>query len=211
MVLHSFPLKKVCQLIEPGPIVLVTTRARDESINVMTMGFHMMLQHHHPTLIACSLGPWDYSFNTLKKTKECVIAVPTVDMAETVVDIGNCSGDEVNKFREYNLTAVQGSKVKAPLIGECLANLECVVENTSLVSKYDLFVLRVVRAWIDKDRQEQRTIHHLGQGKFIVAGDRIDLQNRMVKWRGLISDDDDDEEPSSDGEEDLDEEGEYED
>src|SRR5690606_39972369 len=84
--MNDFPLNKVVQLLEPGPLVLVTTAYRGKS-NIMTMGFHMMVQHD-PPLIAFVMGPWDYSYEALVKTKECVIAIPGVDLMEKAVDIG---------------------------------------------------------------------------------------------------------------------------
>lgn len=81
----------------------------------MTNGFNMMVRHA-PPLIACTIGPWDHSYQALVETGECVVSVPTADMAATVVDIGNCSGADVDKFEEFDLTAVTGEQVQAPLV-----------------------------------------------------------------------------------------------
>jgi flavin reductase (DIM6/NTAB) family NADH-FMN oxidoreductase RutF len=171
------------RLLEPGPIVLVTT-SYDGKPNVMTMGFHMMIQHA-PPLIGCVIGPWDHSYQALVETGECVIAVPTVDLAEVVVDIGNCSGDSVDKFQKFGLTTCPAKRVSAPLITDCLANIECKVADTSLVDTYNLFILEAVGIWVDETREEARTLHHRGNGNFTVDGDTIDLRSRMVKWRHL--------------------------
>ena len=191
--MQKFPLARVCQIIEPGPIILVSTKAGPEADpNVMTLGFHMMVRHH-PPYIAITLGPWDYSYQTLKKTKQCVIAVPGVNLGEKVVDIGNCSGKDVDKFHKYGLTSVEASKVGAPLIAECIANLECRVVDTTLSSKHFLFVLQVVAAWVDQDLPEQRTMHHLCDAKFTVDSDDVlDYSVQNTKWQGLLDDDDDD-------------------
>lgn len=111
--------------------MLVTT-ANMGRPNIMTMSLHMMVQFE-PPMIACVIGSWDHSFNALQETKECVIAIPTVDLASKVVEIGNCSGQHVDKFDAFGLTPVPAEEVKAPLIAECLANLECRVVGTSLV------------------------------------------------------------------------------
>lgn len=114
--LQPHPLDQVHRLIEPGPVILVTTQHRGIP-NVMTNGFNMMVRHA-PPLIACTIGPWDHSYQALVETGECVISVPTADMATTVVDIGNCSGADVDKFKEFDLTAIAGEKVQAPLVAE---------------------------------------------------------------------------------------------
>jgi flavin reductase (DIM6/NTAB) family NADH-FMN oxidoreductase RutF len=181
--MQQMPADKVYRLLEPGPIVLVTT-VRDGRPNIMTMGFHMVVQHT-PPLIGCIIGPWDYSYRALRESGECVIAIPTADLAQTVVDIGNCSGEAIDKFERFALTARPAEAVAAPLIAECLANIECRVADDTLVDKYNLFILEAVRIWIDPDRAERRTLHHQGDGSFAVDGPILDLRERMVKWRDL--------------------------
>lgn len=181
--MKEIPASGAYRQLEPGPIVLVTTSHEDKP-NVMTMGFHMVIQHA-PPLIGCVIGPWDHSYRALRATGECVIAIPTVELAQAVVDIGNCSGDSVDKFERFGLTPRPARSVGAPLIEECIANLECKVADDSLVESYNLFILEVKRLWIDEDRKERRTLHHRGDGSFAVDGDVLDLSERMVKWRDL--------------------------
>ena len=182
--LKSVPLSKVYRLIEPGPVVLITTAFKGQA-NIMTLSYHMMLCHQ-PPVIAFDLGPWNHSFKALRATKECVIAIPTVDLASKAVEIGNCSGEDIDKFKSFGLTPVPAKKVTPPLIAECLANIECLVSDTRLVRKYNLFILEPVKAWIDAERKERRTIHHNGDGTFIVDGKVLNLRKKMVKWPDFL-------------------------
>jgi flavin reductase (DIM6/NTAB) family NADH-FMN oxidoreductase RutF len=75
-----------------------------------------------------------------------VINVPTVDIADTVVAIGNSSGRDIDKFETFGLTALPAEKVSAPLIGECYANLECKLIDSTSIKKYSLFIFEVVKA-----------------------------------------------------------------
>ena len=177
-------LSRVYRLIEPGPVVLLTT-AYEGRANIMTMTYHMMLSHQ-PPMLAGNIGPWDYSYKALRATKQCVIAIPTVDLASKTVEIGNCSGEDIDKFETFGLTPVPAKKVAPPLLAECLANIECRVVDASLVRKYNLFILEPVKAWIDPDRKERRTIHHNGDGTFVVDGRVLDLKKKMVKWPDFL-------------------------
>lgn len=179
--MREIPPSKAYRLLEPGPIVLVTT-AHAGRANVMTMGFHMMVQHD-PPLIGAIIGPWDHSHAALVATGACVIAIPTVDMARTVVDIGNCSGRERDKLKDFQLATASAKHVSAPLLTGCLANIECRVADSTLSDKYDLHVLRAVAIWIDDNRVERRTLHHNGDGTFSVDGGTVDLKSRMTKWK----------------------------
>ncbi len=174
---RSFPLSKVYGLLEPGPVVMVTT-ARKGRANIMTMSWHTMLEFEPPT-VGCVISNRNYTFNILKATKECVINIPTVELAEKVVRCGNTSGRKVDKFTASGLTPVAASLVAAPLIEECYANLECRVVDERMVSRYNFFVLEVLKAWIDPARKDLRTIHHCGRGVFMVAGETIKLPSRM--------------------------------
>jgi hypothetical protein len=42
-----------------------------------------------------------------------------------------------------------------------------------------MFVLQVVRAWIDRAVRAPRTIHHQGRGRFAVAGRTLRLRSKM--------------------------------
>jgi flavin reductase (DIM6/NTAB) family NADH-FMN oxidoreductase RutF len=175
--MRDLALSKVYQLLEPGPVVLLTT-ARRGRCNVMTMSWHMMVEFE-PPLVACVVSEAGYSFAALRATKECVIAIPTVNLAPKVVGIGNCSGRDVKKFEKFGLTAVAATRVAAPLVAQCFANLECKVVDTRFVTKYNLFILEVVKAWTDPVKRNRRTIHHHGYGRFVVDGRTINLKSRM--------------------------------
>ncbi len=142
--MKGLPLAKVYQLLEPGPVVLLTTADKGRP-NVMTMSWHMMLDFE-PPLLACVVSQGDYSFAALRRHGECVIAIPAVALASKVVKIGNAHGDAIDKFKSFGLTPVPAQSVAAPLVAECFANLECKVVDTRMVKRYDLFVLEVVKA-----------------------------------------------------------------
>lgn len=181
--MDDYPVDKVYRLLEPGPVILLTTRGKDGTKNVMTIGFHMVVQHEQPPLLAVIVGPWDHSFKALRATKQCVIAIPVVEMANTVVDLGNCSGTELDKFEKFGLTAFEGSEVEAPLIEQCKANIECTVADTKMVSKYNMWILEPVKAWVTPRLKDHKTFHHRGDGTFTVDGKVINLQDRMTKWQ----------------------------
>ena len=175
--MKELPLSKVYRLLEPGPVVLLST-ARNNRANLMTMSWHMMVEFE-PPLVACVVSSADHSFAALRATRQCVIAVPAVELARKVVGVGNCSGRDRDKFAAFGLTALPAALVAPPLVGECFANLECKVADTSLVNQYNLFVLEVLKAWTDPAQPHPRTIHHHGYGKFVVDGETIKLRSRM--------------------------------
>ena len=168
-------LNKAFTLMESGPVVLVTTHDGGKN-NIMTISWTMVLDF--TPVFAITTGEWNYSFAALRGNKECVIAIPTVDMLNQVVGIGTCSGAETDKFAKFKLTPVHGKVVKAPLIKECLANIECKVID--IVSKHNIVVLEGVVAYVDSRRKEKRMVHAVGDGTFIVDGRKLDRRKLMA-------------------------------
>ncbi len=173
----TFPLSRVYSLLESGPVVLLTT-ARKGRANIMAMSWHTMMEFE-PPMIGCIISERNHTFGILKATKQCVINIPTVELATEVVGCGNCSGRKVEKFQAFGLTPTPASRVDAPLVAECYANLECKVVDARMVGKYNFFILEVLKAWIDPTKKRPRTIHHLGKGVFAVAGRTIKLPSKM--------------------------------
>jgi flavin reductase (DIM6/NTAB) family NADH-FMN oxidoreductase RutF len=128
-------------------------------------------------IFAMTTGPWNYSFAALQKTKECVISIPPVDMLDKVIGVGTCSGTDTDKFERFMLTPVKGRHVRAPLIKECLANIECKVVD--IVKKHNIVVLEGLTAYFDSSRKEKRTVHAVGDGTFIVDGRKLNRKEMM--------------------------------
>jgi flavin reductase (DIM6/NTAB) family NADH-FMN oxidoreductase RutF len=175
--MKAFPLSKVYQLLEPGPVVLLTTVRRGIA-NVMAMSWHMMVEFEPPRL-ACVVSNANYSFAALRAARECVIAIPASHLAPLVVKVGNSSGCDTDKFTAFGLTKIPSASVAPPLIGECFANLECKVTDTRLVNKYNIFILEVLMAWINPAQRNRKTLHHCGYGTFLVDGETLKLKSRM--------------------------------
>jgi flavin reductase (DIM6/NTAB) family NADH-FMN oxidoreductase RutF len=173
---RAYPLSKVYGLLEPGPVLLLTT-AHMGRPNVMTMSWHTMMEFE-PPLVGCVVSGRDYSFAALAATRQCVLNIPTVQLRDAVVGCGNASGRRMDKFARFGLTPVPAATVDAPLIAECYANLECRVVDTRLVNRYNFFVLEVQQAWLDRACKDPRTLHHRGRGAFMVAGETISLPSK---------------------------------
>ena len=107
-----------------------------------------------------------------------MIAIPTVELASLVVKIGNLSGSDVDKFETLGLVSKAAALVSAPLLTDCYVNLECKVTDTTFVRKYNLFVLEVVKAWVDRAKRNPKTIHHKGFGTFTVDGETFRLRSK---------------------------------
>ncbi|OPY03460.1 MAG: Flavoredoxin [Syntrophorhabdus sp. PtaB.Bin047] len=175
VLVEQLEISRAFMLLEPGPVVLVTTNDGKKD-NIMTISWTMVMDF--TPVFAMTTGEWNYSFRALRTTKECVVAVPTVDMLDKVVGIGTCSGSDTDKFTKFKLTPVKGKMVKAPLIQECLANIECRVID--IIKRHNIVILEALAAYFDTSRKEKRTVHAVGDGTFIVDGRKLDRRMLMA-------------------------------
>ncbi|MEA2711209.1 MAG: hypothetical protein QOF78_3810 [Phycisphaerales bacterium] len=180
----NFPLTKIRRFLEPGPVVLISSAWKNER-NIMTLGWHMMLGFA-PALVGCFIWDQNHTFDLVRRSKQCVINLPTHDLIEKVIAIGNTHAGPgaPDKFDQFGLTPARATKVKAPLIAECYANFECKLIDTSLINKYSLFVFEVVKAHVAKSPPAPRyptTMHYRGDGVFMISGRNVSYRRRFKR------------------------------
>lgn len=172
--MKTMDLAKAFTLIEPGPVVLVTTSDHKKN-NIMTISWTMVVDFI--PRFAITTGSWNYSYAALKKSRECVLAIPTIDLLDKVVGIGTCSGLDTDKFAKFALTPLKAKRIQAPLIKECYANIECKVID--IIKKHDIVILEGVAVHYSAERKEKRFIHAIGDGTFTVDGRKYDRKKKM--------------------------------
>ena len=173
----DFPVSQVRRYLEPGPVVMISS-ALGDSRNIMTMGWHTVMEFT-PSLTGCVIVSGNYSFDLIRKSRECVINLPTTSLTEIVVGIGNTTGAGVDKFEKFGLTAQPASRVKAPLMAECHANFECHLVDDALIDKYNFFIFEVVKAHAARAPKYPKTIHYRGEGQFMVSGPSLSLRRHF--------------------------------
>lgn len=174
----DFPVHQVRRYLEPGPIVLVSSRWRGAA-NIMTLGWHTVLEFS-PSLIGLMISAGNHSHHMIRQSRDCVVNLPTTALTDTVVGIGNTTGGEIDKFAHFGLTALEAQEVKAPLIGECHASFECRLHDEVLVDRYNFFIFEVVKAHVAPSPKHPQTLHYTGDGVFMVAGKVI---SRRAQFR----------------------------
>lgn len=166
--MKNLPVHRARAYLEPGPIVLVSS-AHEGSRNVMTMGWHTILEFS-PSLLGCMISSGNHSFDLIRRSGECVINLPTADMIDLVVAIGNSSGRDVDKFEHLDIAVGEASKVGAPVLSDCFGNFECKIADDALVDRYNFFIMEIVAARIGKRPKNPTTLHYTGDGVFVQSG-----------------------------------------
>ncbi len=173
----DFPVSDIRRFLEPGPIVLVSSAWKNKT-NIMPMGWYTVMEFT-PSLIGCIISNANHSYDMIRKSKECVINIPTKDMISTIINIGTTTGSKLDKFAAFKLTAEEAEKIKAPLIKECFANFECRVSDAHLLKKYNFFILEVLKAHVAKHPKYPETVHYRGDGVFMISGRHISFPSKL--------------------------------
>lgn len=167
-------IEKAFTYLESGSVLLVTSHDAKKD-NVMTISWQMVLDFT-PRLAICT-GSWNDSFETILRTKQCTLCVPAVDMIKKVVGIGTVHASECDKFKHFHLRKQKPAIVKAPLIADCLAAVEC--KLIDYVREHGILVLDGVQLWENPLKKERRVIHANGDGTFFADGKFYNLREEM--------------------------------
>ena len=170
-------IRRAFTYLESGAVLLVTTHDSGKD-NVMTISWQMVMDFSPH--IAITTGSWNESYETILKTKECCLNIPGFDMVETAVEIGTVHGSECDKFTQFGLSRQKGEAVKAPLIPNCLAAIECKLEEH--IEAHGILVFKGVQLWENQERVDRRVIHANGDGTFFADGKFRNLREEMRQW-----------------------------
>ncbi len=164
------------RLIGSGPVVFLTTMFRDQP-NVMTAGWLLPLSLD-PVLIGVAVQPSRLSHEFMTKSEQFAISLPTMDSLAAIHGCGETSGRDGDKFERFGLTPQDPHEIEAPLIGECVAHIECGVIDRVHWGDHDLFVGSVLHVsadplafretWLPEDGVQ--IVHHLGGDRYAGMG-----------------------------------------
>lgn len=134
----------------PEPVVLVTAKAADKEPNIITVAWTGFLSRN-PAMVYIAVHPARHTHAILKESMEYVINIPSENMVEVVDNIGITSGKKMNKFEAYGLTPLPATVVNAPLIKECMVNIECKVKDILNYGSHDIFIGEIVAVHFDEE------------------------------------------------------------
>ena len=171
------------RLINHGPVVLISVGDQEKD-NLFTVAWNMPIRKD-PPLVAIETGKSHYSYAFIAKTGEFGLNVPTASIAENVMAAGRVTGRTVDdKWQHVGLTRHPASLIKAPLVAEAVANLECRVSQVVDLGASALLIAQVVAAVVDRNSFDGKVwrfdaglelLHHLGGNTFSISSKRLEI------------------------------------
>ncbi len=183
-------LWKPGNMLYPLPVVMVSMANRDGKSNIITVAWAGTICTN-PPMVSISVRPERYSYEILKETGEFVLNLTTKDLVFATDYCGVKSGRDINKFKEMNLTPVQGTEIKAPLIGESPVNIECRVREIKPLGSHDMFIADVLAVHADEQYMDENHKFHLewaepvvySHGAYFTCGEQLGTFGYSVRKR----------------------------
>jgi flavin reductase (DIM6/NTAB) family NADH-FMN oxidoreductase RutF len=143
-------------MIYPVPAVMVSCGNKPENHNIITVAWTGTICSD-PPMCYISVRKNRYSHALIKETGEFVINLTTKELAKATDWCGVRSGSKYNKFKEMNLTPINATHVKAPLIKESPINIECRVTEIKELGSHDMFLAEVLAVHADDKYLDEKT------------------------------------------------------
>lgn len=145
---------------------LITCGNIKKQANIIAISFCMPVSKQ-PPLIACAISKNAYSYQLIKESGELIVNIPPGSLKSKVYYCGFNSGRDVDKFIETGLTPLPAKQLKVPAISECVAHLECRVQQEVATGDKVLFISEVIESYADETIDyQQESITDYAQGKF---------------------------------------------
>lgn len=153
-------------VLNPVPVVLITSKNKDEKVNVFTVAWAGTICTK-PPMLSISVRPERLSYEYIKESGEFVVNLPTASMTKAVDYCGVRSGRTVDKISEMNFNLEYNDIVGVPSIKECPVNIQCKVRDIIPLGTHDLILADVVGSTIDEAIIDEKGKIHFEKGNLI--------------------------------------------
>jgi len=168
MVKKEVPLKLATRLINHGPLVIVGSKYEGKE-SLMTVAWIMPLSKQ-PPLAGFMITKKRFSYGLIHGSQEFSINIPDIALLNAAIKVGTVSGRDVkDKFKEAAITREDAKFIGAPLIKECLAQIECKLIREEELGDHILMVGEILRACVEENvftdhwlLENHNTIAHFG-------------------------------------------------
>ena len=153
-------------ILNPVPVVMVSSRGKDGKDNVFTVGW-VGTVCTKPPMLSISVRPERLSHKYISETMEFTVNMPTSKLTKAVDYVGVRSGKTIDKIKEMNFTMKEGTNVSSPYIDECPVSIECKVKTVLQLGTHDCFIAEVVGSHVNKNLFDKKGKIHLEKADLI--------------------------------------------
>ncbi|MGL4308534.1 flavin reductase family protein [Cetobacterium sp. SF1] len=153
-------------VLNPVPVVMVTSRNKEGKDNVFTVAWTGTICTK-PPMLSISIRPERLSYEYIKESMEFTVNLPNTFQVRETDFCGVRSGRDLDKIKEMNFKMVEGTHVSSPYIDQCPINIECKVKQIIPLGTHDVFLAEVVGSHIDSSLIDENGKIHFEWGNLI--------------------------------------------
>ncbi|MBE6071423.1 MAG: flavin reductase family protein [Clostridium butyricum] len=153
-------------ILNPVPVVLVTSRNKEGKNNVFTVGWTGTI-NTKPPMLYISIRPERLSYEYIKESMDFVINMPSSNLVKAVDYCGVKPGRKFDKIADMNFTLKESTFVSAPYIDECPVNIECKVKNIIPLGTHDMFIAEVISSHVNENLFDEKGKIHFEDANMI--------------------------------------------
>lgn len=173
---------KAYKLINNGCLVLVSTTSIDGTKNLAPIAWQTPVDYEPVTKILIVCDKNHKTTANIKETKRFVIIIPHKDQKKLITDCGEVSGKNFNKIEKFQVKYFLSKNYNYIIPEGSIGYIECELIREIEEEGIIIFIGKVEYAAVNSkayknrllcEKEEAKTIHHLGGNVFITPANEI--------------------------------------
>lgn len=168
-------------MLNPVPVVLITSRNSEGKDNVFTVGW-IGTACTKPPMITVAIRPERLSYDYIKESEGFIVNLPSKNLVKAVDYCGVRSGRQIDKIKEMNLSIENGISVNAAIIKECPIAFECKVKSITPLGTHDLFLAEILNCHVEDNLIDESGKIHFDMADLLTYshGEYYSLNNKPL-------------------------------
>jgi flavin reductase (DIM6/NTAB) family NADH-FMN oxidoreductase RutF len=130
----------ISTILNPVPVVMVSSGSRDGKANIMTAAWAGTV-NSEPPMVSVSIRKSRYSHKLISETGEFVINLVSKSLCKACDYCGVRGGENEDKFKACGLTPVKAKGMEyAYAVKEAPVSISCVVKSVTELGSHDMFI-----------------------------------------------------------------------
>ena len=130
----------ISTILNPVPVVMVSSGSKDGKANIMTVAWAGTV-NSEPPMVSVSIRKNRYSHKLISETGEFVINLVSKSLCKACDYCGVRGGENEDKFKSCGLTPVKAEGLEyAYAIKEAPVSISCVVKSVTELGSHDMFI-----------------------------------------------------------------------
>ena len=130
----------ISTILNPVPVVMVSSGSKDGKANIMTAAWAGTV-NSEPPMLSVSIRKSRYSHRLISETGEFVVNLVSKSLCKACDYCGVRGGENEDKFKTCGLTPVKAEGLEyAYAIKEAPVSISCVVKSVTELGSHDMFI-----------------------------------------------------------------------